>query len=488
MTRNKCKRPGMTAVLLLCFLSFTAIIIALLWIFQVVLLNSFYRRITSDRMRSTAAAIVRNIDNKNVEDLALRMAQQGEVSIKTLYFSGRTSFSAYAPNDIGVLRSLSDMELYRLYLAAAGNDGSLMETYDRRAFQDTVYDPHLFLGDVPESDRGMGNSMVYVQCVEKDNVRAVIYVGAGMHPVDATVDTLKIQLVWVTLIMVVLSLVLAVVMSRQISRPIVGLSESAKRLAHGDYGTSFENEGCREIVELGATLDTAAQELGKVDRLKSELIANISHDMRTPLTLIEGYAEIMRDIPGENNAENVQNIIDETRRLSALVSDILDLSKMQSGTMELNLSVFCLTDAIGAMLDRYESFVRQDGYHIVFEPAQKVFVQADELKISQVIYNLVGNAVNYTGEDKTVTVRHFTDGDNVTVEVSDSGEGIPADKIANVWDRYYKNSENHRRSSNGSGLGLSIVKSVLDMHGATYSVRSSQNGTTFSFTLKVCKE
>ena len=144
-----------------------------------------------------------------------------------------------------------------------------------------------------------------------------------------------------------------------------------------------------------------------MENLRRELIANMSHDLRTPLTMISGYGEVMRDIPGENTPENVQIIIDETKRLTNLVNDMLDLSKLQAGVQELNAVSMNLTDEIRSIIERYETLLKQDEYDIRFEYREDVIIQGDVIKLDQVIYNLINNAINYSGEDHQVIVKQL---------------------------------------------------------------------------------
>ncbi len=484
--KKKKPRLGITVKLILCFLSFTGITLILLWVFQITLLDTFYKNITERRIRSHADSIATNIDNSNVYELASRIVEEGDMSMKVLYFSGGVSFDAYMSADSRLLQSLSDVELYKLYSKAIKEGGSCTVSYDRSSFHQSAYNFHDFLGPVPKRSSRVSETIVFVRTVDTPSASAVIYIGASIYPVDSTVSTLKVQLVCVTGIMVLLSFILAFIISRVISKPVVHLNKSAKVLATADYSSSFSAGGFREIAELSDTLNLAVSELGKVDRLKNELIANISHDLRTPLTLISGYAEMMRDIPGENNEQNLQVIIDETQRLSSLVSDVLDLSKIQSGTQTLSYSHFSLTNTVRNIIERYSKFIEQNGYSIVFEPDREIFVDADEVRISQVIYNLVSNAVHYTGQDKTVIIRQICDNSTVRIEVCDNGEGISQEDIELIWERYYKVDKEHRRSQIGSGLGLSIVKGVLEQHNAPFGVRSViGQGSVFWFSLPV---
>ena len=317
----------------------------------------------------------------------------------------------------------------------------------------------------------------------------VVMVNTIITPVDATVHTLRIQLIYISIIMVVLSLIIAIVISIRISKLIIKINETAKKLGKGEYDVRFEGDSYREIAQLSETLNQAAVELAKAEGLQRELIANVSHDLRTPLTMITAYSEIMRDLPGENSPENVQVIIDEAKRLTSLVNDLLDVSKLQAGVMELNLKEYDLTASIESVLTRYSKFLEQNGYTVDFEYDRNILVVADEDKMYQVIYNLVNNANNYTGEDKKIIVRQRVAGSIARIEVIDTGEGIAPEELTNVWERYYKVDKNHKRAVMGTGLGLSIVKNVLKLHGLSYGVNSEVGkGTCFWFEISVKEE
>jgi signal transduction histidine kinase len=267
------------------------------------------------------------------------------------------------------------------------------------------------------------------------------------------------------------------------------MNEAARHLARREYDVEFSGDGYREARQLAQTLTYASEELSKVDRLQRELIANISHDLRTPLTMITGYSEVMRDIPGENTPENVQVIIDEATHLSALVTDLLDLSRIQAGVRQLEPENFDLTETVQQTLARYDKLTRHEGYEIVFSADETVMVRADRGMILQVLYNLINNAINYCGEDRTVLVTQQQVGASVRISVTDHGDGIAPDRLEQIWDRYYKVDRVHRRAMVGTGLGLSIVKGILEQHGSMYGVESKQGeGSTFWFELPIIEE
>jgi signal transduction histidine kinase len=332
-------------------------------------------------------------------------------------------------------------------------------------------------------------NVTYAEIATVDGKECIVMVNAQLTPVDATVHTIQVQLIYISVIMIVLSLLIALLVSKKISRSIVNVNKTAKELANGNFDVEFNGKDYREITELSDTLNYTAKELGRAESLQREIIANVSHDLRTPLTMIIAYSEVMRDLPGENTPENVQVVIDESRRLTNLVNDMLDISKLQSGVMESKIEEYNLTESIKLVITRYAKLIEQDGYSVSFDFNESVLVEADEFKIYQVIYNLINNAINYTGEDKKVFVKQIVEGDKVRIEVTDTGIGIAEKDIQYVWERYYKVDKTHKRAIMGTGLGLSIVKNILELHGAKYGVVSEINqGSTFWFELQRIKE
>ena len=344
-------------------------------------------------------------------------------------------------------------------------------------------------GELEEFRQNIGNDMaesvIYVRIIEIDGQERVLMLNSVLTPVDATVGTLKVQLKLITIIIVVIAFLFGYLLSKNISHSIISLNEGAKKLAKGDYSVKFTSDDYREVAELSDTLNYTARELGKADGFQKELLANVSHDLRTPLTMIKGYSEVMRDIPGENTPENIQVIIEETERLSGLVNDMLDISKVRAGNITIYPEEYNLTESICHVLERYNKLREVDGYIIDFVYDGEVDVYADEQKMYQVIYNLVNNAINYTGPDKKVTVVQKVTDDNVRIEVIDTGNGVSQEDIPYVWDRYYKAKTVHKRAIQGTGLGLAIVKSILELHGAKYGVSSVKgHGATFWFEIR----
>ena len=495
----KKRRAGISiSVKLFAYLAlFTLFILVVVWTLQIGLLNYFYTQTKYKELEMTDRAYVAALRENPQQFHAVVEEYSATYDVCSRVFlvnDGRVY--QVASVDVSgdcVIHHLTDKFLTYLYNQASANGG--VYTHDVNS-SDFALNNHMV--SAPDDKKPFGeqffpqvvnnsvNSLRVRLITDSEGQEYIIMLNAEMAPISAMVETLKTQFWMIALILLMGALFLAVLISRNISRPIQKMNRAAKHLATGRYDADFMVTGYREVMELSDSLTHASEELSKNDRLQKELLANISHDLRTPLTMIIGYSEVMRDLPGENTPENVQVIIDETQRLADLVNDLLDLSKLQAGTRRMTLTGFELTELVESVMARYEKLTQKDGYRIEFVYDTKVSVYADQTMILQVVYNLINNAINYTGEDKLVyvTQKVIKETGRVRISVTDSGAGIPPDQIPLIWDRYYKVDKVHRRAMVGTGLGLSIVKHILEQHNTTYGVESKLGvGSTFWFEL-----
>lgn len=463
-------------------LGFCAILLLILWLFQTVLLDSFYRAVKVMEIKSSADVIAKNIDNENLSELIDTVSQNGAVSIDIIDDNGNDLYVSIGNNDFMKLPPEEKL----IYVSAAKTEGG---DYSEFSEPLTHQNKTGFFEKSPDGGFPFIQSIVYVRLVTMSSGEtAAILMESQISPVNATVTTLRYQLYLITGVMILLSVGLALLIARRVSKPLVRINDSAKELAAGNYNIKFNGKGFREIGELSGTLNTTAAELSKVEGLRRELMANISHDLRTPLALIYGYAEVMHDFPEEITPEKTQVIMDETQRLTSLVNDVLDITKLESGIQDLNIREYSLTDSIKETTQRVGELIKKDGYTISFIHEGEAFVSADETKITQVYYNLLLNAIHYTGSDKTITVRQLISDGKVKITVTDTGEGIAPEEIRYIWDRYYKINKAHKRPVTGTGLGLSIVKRVITQHNGDFGVESSPgDGSTFWFSLDYIK-
>ena len=508
------------------FISFffvSMMILLILWSCQVLFISSFYQYVKTGELKRATNEVIANLDSDDSEAIFNRIILQGDINVRIVNTSDFQNVYSGGDGVTSATHDIGDFEVLRLYDLAKANGGEVSQyyTYDREN-EDFLRDIRVTFhksesvnsaenGESSEKTDGNTDTeagatrreigvqfftgrpgffrneryvddFLYAKLAALDDGTELMVISdVQVTPLDSTISILKGQLEVTSVLALIFSLIVSFIISRNISRPIVKLNDAALELARGKFDTEFSGKGYREIEELSDTLNYTARELGKANEFQRELLANVSHDLRTPLTMIGGYAEVMRDIPGENTPENVQVIIDETKRLTAFVNNILDLSKLQSGFETLKYDAVCITDMLESIRTRYFNLTKNDGYTVEIQADDDAYVRCDEAKISQAFYNLMDNAVNHTGEDKTVVIRQIVTDKKVRIEISDSGEGIAPEELPYIWDRYYRAKKTaHKRAVVGSGIGLSIVKSIFELHKLLYGVESEiGKGTTF---------
>jgi len=487
---------------------FIAIVIVVLWLFQVFFLENFYMSIKSNAVKKAASQINEIITSDKDTDKIQTIAKENDFCIE-IYENNENEIGklnqVYPQSQEDLRCRIKNIQQSADYIIALQEDvvrtGEMASQMVNHTNQDRGWKAEDVLLWNPVLQNGINkkpliiqsrvfNNMTYISVLpSKNKTLKTVIIDAQLTPVNATIDTIKAQFIMIAIILILVAIGLALYLSKKIATPIIHINERAKVLATGKYDVGFKGKGYLEVEELSDTLNYAANELSKVDNLRKELIANTSHDLRTPLTMIAGYGEVMRDIPGENTPENVQIIIDETKRLTALVNDMLDLSKLQSGAMHINRMPFNITQEIERIILRYDRLLINQEVDILFEHDADVEVNGDIVKLGQVIYNLINNAINYCGKDHKVIVKQICKDQHVRIEFIDHGEGIEEEQLPYIWERYYKVDKTHVRSKVGSGLGLSIVKAILELHEAEYGVSSKlHEGTVFWFSLPIYKD
>ena len=428
--------------LLAFLLAFVILILGIIWLFQIKLLPFFYQK-TKYRELETISEIIGDYVGTDSLDAAVYSCAVDYSTCIRIFRHGPSNVAVeVASADVSkdcLIHDLSQSALNRYYQSAKQNGGVYSETKEMDpklgAFW-TSSDPRTtHLIDLIRSDsKTVG--IVYAVLVESDDgVEYTVILNAKLTPVDATVNTLKTQFWWILAVLLLGALILAFLISKNISRPIEKMSRSAKKLAEGRYDVTFDGTGYKEAHELADSLNYASGELSRTDELQRELIANVSHDLRTPLTMIKGYTEVMRDIPGENTPENLNVIAEEADHLGNLVNDMLDLSRIRSGTRQPQMETVCLTEAVKEVLKRYEALVKNDGYEIEFVAEDEAWIIADRVMILQVVYNLVNNAIHYAGEDKKIIIKQTVTRELVYITVIDHGAGIAPEQLNRIWER-----------------------------------------------------
>ena len=456
----KLNKNSLKIKVLLYLLLFSIVILLFLWFFQVISLNSYYELSIKRELGKVVKNVNLNYDKDNYDDIFNVLSHEEDMCIE-IYNNSRLMFSSIRCNNIVLQRGMMEFK----------NDFAMRDTPEEEyEFEHMVLKTKTLIRGIRFED---GN---------------FAFVSVSLNPVDGTVNILKSQFLYVALIVFSISIIVAYLISNRISKPIEKLNDNAHRLVNGKYEPLDLKNNIAEIQELSNTLNYVNMELSKTEELRKELMANVSHDLKTPLTMIKAYAEMIRDLTYKDKKkreDNLNVIINETDRLNLLVNDILDLSRFQSDIYELNKERMDLSELLKTVISSYDIYSINDGYVFKYEGVDNIIVNADRLRIEQVLRNLINNAINYTGNDKQIVIRLINEDDYYRIEVSDTGKGIKDEDLDYIWDKYYKADKTHSRKTLGTGIGLSIVKSILDAHGYEYGVNTKKNkGTTFYFNIE----
>ncbi len=449
------------------FMMLICVVFILMWTFQVLFLGQFYEVMKVSSVARATGRLAETYQTEAFADNITDTAMRNDMCIEVLNADGtEMGYQCVFSGNCLLHNGSNDLYFFFMDLQQSEN-GEIC----RKLYNETM----------------QINMLVYGCPVygESGSLDGYILTNTRLVPVQATRQIFQQLTMGITILLVIAGVILSAYAAENLGTPINRLKVSAQRLAQGDYTAQFSGGGCAEVDDLAETLSYASHELSRTDEMQRDLIANVSHDMRTPLTMMKAYAEMIRDLSGNNPVKREQHlniIIEETDRLSLLVNDMLDLSKLESGTQKLEMESIDISEKLCEIARRYEGISEKMGYHLEFTGDKPFRVCCDSGKIERVICNLLNNAINYTSkEDRRVFLRQINRPECVRIEITDKGDGIEEDKIKLIFDKYYR-SENHKREVVGTGLGLSIVKAILKMHGCNYGVNSKLGeGSTFWF-------
>ncbi|KJS20213.1 MAG: hypothetical protein VR72_15355 [Clostridiaceae bacterium BRH_c20a] len=328
--------------------------------------------------------------------------------------------------------------------------------------------------------------IVGIPIKNSNTVLGTLILESPLAPIEESIFILRKQLTIISLFSLLLGTIISILLSRHLTKPILNISSAAEKIAKGDFDTSVNIYSNDEIGTLGRIINNLPKELQKLDNFRKDFIANTTHELKTPISLIQAYAELIRDLEGEDKKsrdQHLQVIIDESRRLNHIVEDILYLSQIEPDSIKLNSKDFLLVDLLRSTLEKLQFLATRRNIELILDvenEAIKAF--GDQEKLYQVFFNIINNAISYSPKNKRVIIKVYQ---NARVEVVDYGIGIPQKDLPYIWDRFYKVDKSRKRYNNSTGLGLAIVKNILEAHGFKYGVESKENEGTL-FWIEMC--
>lgn len=451
-------------------------VLVMLWLMQIVLLSAYFKEMKITQVKDVSTVIEESIENNQ--------------------FSIKVQISAVQNNVCGLVYNSKGQLLYQVDALGLGcvlnsnaigftqkiiNYTQLVEESTTKEFALTV------TNSVIQQDM-----IVYGKKISLAFGSYYIFLNSSLLPIDSTISILQQQFIYVTIIVFILFSIVSLIISSRLSKPIINMKKEAIKLAHGNYDVKFEKGEFTEFTELAETLNYTSEELKKMDELRKDLIANVSHDIKTPLTMIKAYAEMIKDISGDNKKKREQHldvILDEVNHLDHLVQDMTQLSQLQSNVVTLQTKNFNVVDLVNESLRLLDGLIKSNKIQVQIFSPREVIVIGDPLKIKQVLINFINNAIKFIGKDNQLIIQILCEEETVKIEVIDHGIGISSSDLPYIWDRYFKIDKHHHRNVTGTGLGLSIASAILKSHGCNFGVTSElDKGSVFWFELKYAKK
>ena len=438
----------------------------------------------------TKGSFLTDAETRNILEIAARTSDiciwictEKDEKISIHSFGGTTNDSdAFNENDGNVMIQSVEMKRIRQVLYENYN-GYIVNAFSSAFSGQTISlgysQDYQINSDVEDSN---GNLIPYPTVG-----KAAIFIHIAMDDIASTADSMTRLLFLAMIVVGLASWCMVFFMSNNIIDPVRNLQKAAGRIMKGDFSQTIEVEHNDEIGQLTQSFNEMTKELKELDTLQSDFIANISHDFRSPLTSIKGYLEAMMDgtIPPEQYSKYMQIVLDETNRLTKMTNNILDLTKMENGQIELNRTNFEVNDTIIKLALGLEQRVEEKNIEMDFQFLQeKMFVHADKDLIQRVIYNLMDNALKFSSQGGKITIETSVVGKKALISVTDTGIGISEESLPYVFERFHKGDRSRGKDKKGTGLGLTIAKQIIVTHQEDISVHSKMGeGTTFQFTL-----
>lgn len=305
----------------------------------------------------------------------------------------------------------------------------------------------------------------------------------------SALEMIYLEIILVCLVAILIAVIAVYYTTTRMTRPFMEINQTVQKYSKGDYNIRIPISSTEEATQLAVSFNVMADQLKDLEATRRSFVANVSHELRSPLTSMKGFLEAMQDgtISPDDYEKYIGIVLSETRRMAAMVNDLLDLARIESGRTALKLEIFDINELIRRTLLTFEARIYEKSIEVEVKFAQEqYFVEADNTQIGQVLRNIIDNAIKYSPDGSRLRIATYAMRREVYVSVADSGQGIPQEDIPHVFDRFYKVEKAHTPTKqSGTGLGLSIVKRIIDQHNQTITLTSARGkGSTFTFTLK----
>ena len=478
------------------FAVFTAFIFIILWLMQTVFLQSFYNDMLISDTKKVAEKIRSHGTDADIEKKIDELARDNTVIILITDESGKLLYSSdefkgmHSKVKIPGNAEIEDKDRKNEFAGLPEPPKEKKNDFGKRMdeYRNLPDNYNEILSLLKASDEGYIESTeddyyVYVTYVDYNGQdgKSVLYISTPLEAQGSAVNILRRILVWVTVLSLAAGFILSWFIARKFSKPVQRLSEKADKLGEKEYSEAYDSGFCSELDSLNQTLDRTNEKLNTSKEFQMQLLSNVSHDLRTPLTMIKGYAEMIRDISWEDSeamSSDLQVIIKEADRLNALVNEILEYSELQTEDDTKDMEQLDLSELVKSSAERFEKLLQPENVVIEKDIDLGLTATGNPGLLERALYNLMDNAVRHTGDGKKIRVALKQKDGIKVISVQDFGNGIAPEEIDHIWDRYYTSRQ--RKGKGVSGLGLAIVKQIALKHrGKCYAESKEGEGCTF---------
>ncbi len=360
-----------------------------------------------------------------------------------------------------------------------------------------------------DSGENIKNSIFVQPIMEDGKIKEYAFAVASLQPVNEAMLVLKDYYVYALIIVFLVIILLSFYYSKIIVKPLIKMNRVTKKMANFDFSEKLPVTADDEIGGLSGSINTLSVNLkDRIDRLnvantklqqdiererqlektRKEFISGVSHELKTPLSVIRSFAEGIKDGVSKDTTYYTDVILEETENMNRLIVEMLELAKLESGTYKLDMTTFSIGELIQQVYTKLLFSMEEKHLQVSIDVDSSIFVKANRSRIEQVVVNLLSNAIRYTPDGEKIQVSVIAMEDTVKVEIENTGNPIPEDSLEKIWDRFYRLDASRSRHTGGTGLGLSIVKNILDLHHAEYGVYNTTNSVVFYFNLQKVKE
>ncbi|HRX57369.1 MAG TPA: HAMP domain-containing sensor histidine kinase [Eubacteriales bacterium] len=426
---------------------------------EIAVVNELYFNITSSSIGENASIMELNTIARHFDGLIQVISLDGSMA----------QYSSGSKWDEIMNTRYTEGEITRMLHAVSDLDSSSVRfTQEKGSFR-------MLIGTKPVMDDGVASYVIrfYVDITDARGAVAVAYV----------------EVILVSLIAVLLSVIVVYYTTTRLTRPFMEINDIVQKYSKGDYNVRIPISSIEEATQLAISFNAMADQLKDLEATRRSFVANVSHELRSPLTSMKGFLEAMQDgtIGPDEYEKYIDIVLSETKRMAVMVNDLLDLARIESGRTAIKLEIFDINELIRRTLITFEARIYERHLDVDVKFAQEqYYVEADSAQISQVLRNIIDNAIKYTPENCKLRIATYAMRREIYVRIQDSGPGIPEADVPHVFDRFYKVEKAHTPTKqSGTGLGLSIVKRIIDQHNQTITLKSAKGkGCIFTFTLK----